>query len=390
MADEESDIIESALGRTPPAIGEGIDVMRLPLSQAGHLPGYIYTSPEIYQLEKEKIFMKDWLCVARAEKLEKPGDFMTHDVMGDPIVIARDEDGELNAFSNLCRHRGVEVAEGAGNAREFMCPYHNWLYDLKGRLIGAPFMKKSEGFEPKNCRLHPLLVDTWAGWVFVNFDTRAGPLADFVAPFEKRFAFLKQETLRVAERLVYEIECNWKFVAENLVDLYHVCIVHKDTFGKFLKAEEMPVQLEADGGNTIIYEGAPHTFDGKPLFGKMPQLADQPDSFAATGYLSPNFHLFARIENMRPCVHWPLSPTRTRLVYYNLFPAEWFDRPDFTEKVAQYRRYYDQVVNEDSAMIESLQRAQSSVKYEPGRMSTLEKGLHNLVNNHIERIFGGG
>ena len=120
----------------------------------------------------------------------------------------------------------------------------------------------------------------------------------------------------------------------------------------------------------------------------MPQLADRPNSFAATGYLAPNFHLFARIENMRPCVHWPLSPTRTRLIYYNLYPAAWFERPDFAEKVAEYRRYYDQVVQEDSAMIESLQRAQSSTNYEPGRLSTVEKGLHNLVNNHLERIFG--
>ena len=155
--DAESDITKTAPGRTPPTIGEGIDVMRQPLNQARHLPGYIYTSPEIYQLEKEKIFMKDWLCIARAEEVEKPGDFMTHDVMGDPIVIARDEDGELNAFSNLCRHRGVEVAQDSGNTKEFMCPYHNWLYDLKGRLVGAPLMKKSEGFDPKTCRLRPLL-----------------------------------------------------------------------------------------------------------------------------------------------------------------------------------------------------------------------------------------
>ena len=137
----------------------------------------------------------------------------------------------------------------------------------------------------------------------------------------------------------------------------------------------------------MIYEAAPHTYSGQPLFGKMPQLADQPDSFAAAGYLAPNMHLFARIENMRPCVHWPLSPTRTRLIYYNLFPAEFFERPDFDAKVKAYHEYYAHVVEEDKVMIESLQRAMTSRMYRPGPMSVLEAGIHSAINHHLDRIF---
>ena len=390
MAVADTDITGSALREITdrPLIGEGLDPTRQPVSKARHLPGYIYSSPEVYALEKEKIFMKDWLCVARAEEIENPGDFMTHDVMGDPIVITRDGDGDLNAFSNLCRHRGVEVAQGCGNAAEFSCPYHGWLYDLKGRLTGAPYMKEAEGFDPTTCRLKPLLIDVWAGWVFVNFDAQAKPLTEFVAAFDKAFAFLDQGSLRVAERLVYDLECNWKFVAENLVDIYHVGTVHASTFGGYIRAEDFPFEFDGKGGHTVLYEGAPHTFSGQPLFGKMPQLADRPESFAATGYLAPNMHLFARIENMRPCIHWPLSPTRTRLIYYNLFPKEFFDRPDFQDGLAEYRKYYTQVVDEDTAMIESLQRAQASTMFEPGPMSVLETGIHSCINRNLDRIFG--
>ena len=371
-----------------PTLGEGLDPTRVSVSKARHLPGYIYTSPEVYALEKEKIFMKDWLCVARVEEIENPGDFMTHDVMGDPIVITRDEDGKLNAFSNLCRHRGVEVAQGCGNTKEFSCPYHGWLYDLKGRLAGAPYMKEAEGFDPKTCRLKPLQIDSWAGWVFVNFDPQAGPLEDYLSEFIEAYDFLQMEDLRVAERLVYDLECNWKLVAENLLDTYHSCTVHAGTFGAYIDMEQAAdYSLGKNGTVCVFYDAAPHTYSAKPLFGKIPALEDKPESFALAGYLSPNMHMFARIENMRPCIHWPLSPSRVRLVYYNLFPKKFFDRSDFQDGLAEYRKYYTQVVEEDTEMIESLHRAMSTKLFEPGPMSKLERGVHSVINYNLSRIF---
>ena len=125
------------------------------LRKALHLPGYIYHSEEIFELEKEKIFMKEWLAMARIEEFEKAGDYRTFRVMGEPVIICRDKAGVLNAFANVCAHRGVEVASGEGNLEEFSCPYHGphrgvevasgegnleefscpyhgWLYDLQG------------------------------------------------------------------------------------------------------------------------------------------------------------------------------------------------------------------------------------------------------------------
>ena len=89
------------------ATGEGLTPSRAPIHQARHLPGYIYASPEVLRLEKEKFFMKDWLCMARVEEIENPGDYMTFRVVDEPVIIARDENGALNAFANVCRHRGV-------------------------------------------------------------------------------------------------------------------------------------------------------------------------------------------------------------------------------------------------------------------------------------------
>ena len=86
-----------------------IEDTKAPKTQARHLPGEFYNSPAIYQLEKERIFLKEWLCVARAEEIEKPGDFMTVQVMDESVILARDTEGHINAFSNVCRHRGAKL-----------------------------------------------------------------------------------------------------------------------------------------------------------------------------------------------------------------------------------------------------------------------------------------
>jgi len=98
--------------------------------------------------------MRDWLALGRVDEIENPGDYMTFRVLDEPVIICRDNDGNINAFANVCAHRGVEVANGAGNLQEFSCLYHGWLYDLEGKLIGAPYMKEAEGFDPANCRLN--------------------------------------------------------------------------------------------------------------------------------------------------------------------------------------------------------------------------------------------
>ena len=109
-------------GELNPAAREAFDQARQPHERARHLPGYVYTSEALFLEEKRRIFMRDWLPVARVEELENPGDYQTYEIMGDPIIVARDEDGKLNAFSNICAHRGVEVAAGKGNTQHFRCP----------------------------------------------------------------------------------------------------------------------------------------------------------------------------------------------------------------------------------------------------------------------------
>ena len=361
---------------------------RRPLNRAGHLPGAIYCSEEIFRREIEVYFHHDWLYVGRVEELARPGDYMALRLAGEPVLIARDHAGRLHASYNMCVHRGVEVAQGSGNTDRFKCPYHGWMYDLAGRLIGAAYMKESEGFDPAGCRLRPLRLEEWRGNLFLSFDPEAPPLVERLAEFEREFAMLGMEHCRLGNKIELELRCNWKFVHENLMDFYHVRVLHANTFGAKFNWTNDNVHLKSDGGLSIWYDAGPPTPGAEPLLGKMPWLEDRPVSFACTGYLAPNFTLFGRIDCVRPMIAWPLAVDRTRVVIYHLFPEAFFARPDFAEKLAIYRDYQVTVLEEDRTMIESMQLAMASPAYAPGRMSTLEKPLHNFLNGYLDRVLG--
>ena len=370
-----------------PWSGEGFDKIRRPIERARHVPGAFYCSTEIYALEKRNIFMKDWLCVARVEELENPGDYMAVRIMGEPAIVVRDDAGELRAFSNSCAHRGVEVIRGEGNTGHFSCPYHGWSYDLKGALTGAAFMEDSEEFDPARCGLPPLRLGTWAGWVFIAFDDDAPPLSDFVAHFEEEFGFLRQEDCRLAVKLEVELDCNWKLFVENLLDVYHAATLHAKTIGaKRGRADKYPFNLFARGGTSMFYRSAPMVPGGESLFGRMPWLDDRPDNFACSGHLSPNMQLIARSDNVHPFLIWPLGPDRCRVINYTLFPKRHFEQPGFAEKIAIYRDYLIEVVEEDREMVASLQHNMKSRRQRPGPMSKLELGIQHVINDVLDRI----
>lgn len=375
---------------SPATAGTGLEPTRAPLNRARHAPGYLYASAEVYELEREKIFTKDWLCVGREEEWDRPGDYRSFRIMGEPVVVTRDREGQLNAFANVCVHRGVEVASGEGNVREFSCPYHGWVYDLRGKLLGAPLMREPEGFDLKSCRLAPVRIGTWAGFVFVCLDGQTPPLEEFLADFVADFAFLRPEECRLSGKVAVEFDCNWKLIVENVLDMYHVGVLHGRSFGAHTSFDPDKFKLKPNGGIRIDYASAPAVPGGKSLFGTLPWLADQPESFAVMGYLPPNLHLVARSDQIRVLVTWPLAPDRCRIVLHSLFPKQHFSLPHFEAKARLYHDFLENVLAEDQMMVQSLQHAMTTREYRPGPMSTLEKAVHHCVNNVLRRLYGDG
>ncbi len=363
-----------------------IAATRRPLDRARHLPGRIYAAEEIYEQEKREIFLKDWLCVGRVEEASDPGSYFTFDVLGEPILISRGADSVLRGFFNTCAHRGVTVATESGAAKAFSCPYHGWTYGLDGRLLHAPHMEGVPGFDPAQCGLRPVRLDTWQGWVFVNLGDEPADLTDFLGTAAERLAFVHAEDCRLANKWTFELPCNWKLGVENFQDVYHLRVLHADTFGSAVDVDNYVPELLERGNFFTFHQGAPLTPTGETLFAGLPCWAGQPPSSSCIAHISPNIMLFCRYDSVFIWICWPLGPNRTQITFYTTFHKTHFDDPDFARKAKVYADFEQIIASEDQAMISALQRAMTSNAYRAGRMSPYEHTIHHMMNHYLDRM----
>ena len=198
-----------------------------PVDEARLLPPVLYTSPEFFEFERRAIFQREWLCVGRADQLAEPGDYRCITIAGEPLIAARDTDGELRVMSAVCRHRGMVLAEGSGNCRRFTCPYHHWSYGLDGKLLGTPAMDRAVGFDPAEHGLVELKTELWQGFVMANFDPGAAPFGPTMAKIDAMLENYGLETTTTLEgKTIPGLAWNWKVMMENFNDPYHASRLH--------------------------------------------------------------------------------------------------------------------------------------------------------------------
>lgn len=372
----------------PPSLCESLAPTREPLSKAHHLPGFIYTDPDIFEREKRDIFQKDWLCVGRVEEVGNPGDYLTLSIMDEPLLIVRDSSGWLRAFYNVCRHRGVAVASRSGNVKAFSCPYHGWTYDLAGRLVHAPHMEEAVGFDRARCGLKPVKIDEWQGWMFVNLDPDSDDLRTFLGTVAERFGFVHAEDCRLANKWEFELPCNWKLGVENFQDVYHLRVLHADTFGEAVDVESYKPELLERGKFFAFHVGGCMTPTGETLFAGLPCWQGKPSTSACIAHIGPNIMIFCRYDSVFLWICWPVRVDLTRIIFYTTFHKDHFVRSDFREKADEYARFERIVAEEDRSMIAALQRGLGSRAYAAGHMSPYEHTIHHMINHYLERMFG--
>ncbi|VVO13558.1 aromatic ring-hydroxylating dioxygenase subunit alpha [Pseudomonas fluorescens] len=202
-----------------------------------YIPDWVYTSHAVYDREVERIFHgRTWNFVALEAEIPNTGDYKRSFVGPTPVVVARAEDGSVNVFENRCAHRGAEFCRHSqGNAKEFVCPYHQWSYDLKGNLQGVPFKRgvNRQGGMPKDFRnedhgLKKLHVTTWNGVVFASYHADVEPIEEYLTPqiIEDMGKVFDGRKLKVLGYYRNELPCNWKMYHENLKDPYHATLLH--------------------------------------------------------------------------------------------------------------------------------------------------------------------
>jgi len=202
---------------------------RAELAEASTIPASWYVDTRIAELESKTVFSKSWQMVGRADQVEEPGQFVTANVAGEPIVVVRGNDSVRRGFFNVCRHHAAAVVtEPCGQASILHCPYHGWNYGLDGGLKGMPEFEGVKNFDRQKNGLVPVKADIWESFVFVNLDPQAAPLKTFLGGLVKRVGPLGLSKLHHFDRRVYDIHCNWKVFVDNYLDGgYHVPHLHK-------------------------------------------------------------------------------------------------------------------------------------------------------------------
>jgi len=335
------------------------------------LPGRDYYGPEVFELDRERIFFGHWFYLGRAEHLVAPGDYVAADVAGESIVVVRGKDDVLRGFYNVCRHRGSRLCDaGTGHMRgAIKCPYHAWSYAFDGRLIGTPMVAEDE-IDRAALGLWPVAVDTWAGFLFVNFSDDPEPLVDSLAeqresplPFE-RFGPLGE--LQVGARTVVEVAANWKILVENYNECLHCPTVHPELVAVVptYRRGEVIEDGRSDGGVGIADGGTSFTRSGRSELPVMPGFAAHEATSIYAAFVFPNMFLdISGTSTVATCLQ-PRGPEETTVVAEYLFQPETVAAPGFDP--SEIVDFTELVASQDYAVCERVQQGVRSRAFTHG------------------------
>jgi choline monooxygenase len=347
------------------------------------LASKFYTDSAILEVEKAHIFHRTWQLVGTLNAacgevngakrtIADSETFFTADVVGEPVVVVRDKEGTLRAFSNVCRHRAGPIAQGSGCKNVLRCGYHGWTYTLDGRLIGTPDVEGVEFFDRSTMGMFPLRLETWEQLIFVNFDPNAEPLSAYLGKIPEQARGFQFEGLQFVERRDYLIDCNWKVYVDNYLEGYHIPIAHPGLMREIDYAQY----------RTATYRYYSQQF--APIRAMKPE--DAGERFYPPGtslqealyfWIFPNLMLNVYPDNLSTNLIVPLSHDKTLTIF------EWFFHDAHSEKVRERIQravaFSDEVQQEDIDLCRSVQRGLNSSTYDRGRYSVKrENGVHHF------------
>lgn len=368
------------------AVKELKENVSIPFEQARAMPTSVYTSADFLARELKDVFSKDWFCVGRASSLKKPGDYLTLDLAEQPIVVLRDSEGQLKAMSNVCLHRMSTLLEGRGNARSIVCPYHAWTYNLDGSLRGAPAMTLNDGFCKNNYKLPQVRCEEWLGFVFVTLNPDAKSTAQEFAKVEDLVGDYDLGTYTETFFETHVWDTNWKILAENFMESYHLPVCHADTVGGLSKLEEMicPPGEAAFNYHTILKDDSlkiaiAHP-NNKRLEGerrRMTYLLAIYPSLMIT--LTPGYFWYLTLQ--------PHGVGQVKIGFGGGMSQDFVDDPDSQAHFTQLKTLLDAVNAEDKGCTEKVFRGLSSQAAKPGHLSHLERPNYDFacyLNNRMQ------
>ena len=377
---------------------------RLPVSLASTIVPDAYRSEEFYRVEQERIWAGGWVCVGYTSQVVKPGDTFLTSIAGQSFFVTRDREGKLHAFYNVCRHRGSQLVCKEGNYDVIRCPYHAWGYALDGELLGTPYFKgldvppeqqalfdmsEAKGFRKEDYPLLEAACDSWGCFVFLNLNPDPTPLSEWLGDLPKRLARYPLNELKLVRRQQIELKCNWKLIAENFMEYYHLPWVHPELCNVSGFNDHYRVQ------GAGMYTGMctfPVSKDEETVKFELPTMRGLNRAEARTAYwflVFPNIALFLLPDHLFMLLFKPDGPTRAvecadLLVHPNALSAA-----DADKKIDHIFKFWDMVNAQDILAVERVQLGVQSKTYPGGRMCyRFEEPVHRYQNIVIDRMVG--
>ena len=331
------------------------------------LPSRYYWAEDIFELEKERIFYDSWLYAGRVSQIPNPGDFITQDIVDESVIVVRDKHGIINAFSNVCRHRGNKLcsaASGKFKGSAISCGYHGWTYDLDGELIATPNMIGTEGFRKGDFPLYPVALHFWEGGIFVNLSPNPEPFNPGVGPLADILARYNLANLGVAARREYHIDANWKLVQENNVECYHCPSIHPELCAIQPNVRRGNIGASNSDGNPLIEGGNSFTLDAttnRPLISTI--TPEDEGRFRSTP-VWPAFFLGFLPDHVFTFNVWPTGVQTSTVVMEWLFEPSTITAPDFDP--SDTVEFLDTVVRQDFGICHEVQKGIKSRAHKAG------------------------
>jgi choline monooxygenase len=381
---------------------------RRPVALAQTLTPEAYTSEAFFAVERERVFSTSWVAVGCSSRVREPGDVLVCEVAGRSIFVVRNRAGELRAFYNVCRHRGTRlVSPGESRVKRFIrCPYHSWAYDLDGTCVGTPLFTGSEipedqqavfdmddakGFDRADYGLLRVAVDAWGPLVFVNLGRNPAPLSEDLGDLPSRTAGHRLDEWEIARVSEYEIAANYKLVAENFMEYYHLPWVHPGL------VQVSPVDAHHRWQGPGMYAGfcttpiAQDTEEGGWGSGLAPISGlDASDAVSARFiWLFPNVAINVLPNHVFIILARATSPRQTHETTYLLTHPESTADGGSDQAVEQLAGFWDSVNREDIEIVERVQAGLDSTPFPGGRLCyRFEESLHRFQNMVIDRMVG--
>ena len=353
---------------------------RAALADASTIPAPWYVDARIAELERQTVFSKTWQMVGRVDQVEKPGQFATATVAGEPIVVVRGNDHVLRGFFNVCRHHAAAVVtEPCGQASMLHCPYHGWNYGLDGSLKGMPEFEGVRNFERRQNGLLPVRTETWEKFVFINLDPQAEPLEKFLGGLLKRVAPLHVTKLHYFDSRTYDIHCNWKVFIDNYLDGgYHVPHLHKG-LNSVLDYKEYTIENE----DRYCLQSSPMVVSDVDKATASTRRGDRAWYF----WQYPNLMINCYEGYMDTNLVIPLDVDHCRVIFDFYFA-------DVSDASSEYNKQSvivgDVVQDEDQGICEAVQRGLKSRAYGAGRLSVRREAGEHLFHCLLARDLKAG